>query len=161
MCKTKRLERSSKTTEFTPVFSDVVPNRLEDGRIYISLKYRTVIHKCACGCGSEINTPLHPTGWAFIYNGLSISLRPSVGNWSEECQSHYWIENNKVHWSRRWSTREILEERSNHRLEINRFFNSDDRMETDKEQGLLTKTSFVWKAWSWVSSKLLRRTNNL
>lgn len=154
MSKTKHLEPSSKTTEFIPVFTDVVPKPIEDGRIYISLKYRTVIHKCACGCGSEINTPLHPTGWAFVYNGLTVSLRPSVGNWSEECQSHYWIENNKVHWSRRWSTREILEERRNHRFEINRFFGSDDLMETDED--VLTKTWFVRRAWSWITSKLLR-----
>ena len=158
MCQTNRLERTSITTEFTPVFVDVVPKRLEDGLIYISQKYRTVVHKCACGCGSEINTPLHPTGWAFVYNGLTISLRPSVGNWSEECQSHYWIENNKVHWSRRWSTREILEERRNHQLEINRFFGSDDLMETDKDEDVTTKTWFIRRAWNWITSRLYRRT---
>lgn len=161
MCQTERLEQSSTTTEFTPVFVDVVPKCLEDGRIYISLKYRTVIHKCACGCGSEINTPLHPTGWAFEYNGLTVSLRPSVGNWSEECQSHYWIENNKVYWSRRWSTREILEERRNHKSEINQFFGSDDPMESERNEDEATKTWFIRRVWCWFNSKLLRRKNNL
>ena len=74
-----------------PSFVDIVPNDLEDGKLYISLKYRTVVHRCACGCGEEVNTPLHPTGWAITFDGATVDLWPSIGNWSEICQSHYWI----------------------------------------------------------------------
>jgi len=28
-----------------------------------------------------------------------ISLHPSIGNWSFECRSHYWIRNNQVVWA--------------------------------------------------------------
>ena len=64
----------------------------------MSLRYRTVAHLCACGCGVEVNTPLHPTGWAITYDGVNVSLRPSVGNWSEDCGSHYIIDKNRVRW---------------------------------------------------------------
>jgi hypothetical protein len=42
---------------------------LKDGIVYISLEYKTVLHKCACGCGSEISTPLTPRDWCLSYNG--------------------------------------------------------------------------------------------
>lgn len=79
-------------------FVDSVPNSLEFGTLYISMKYSTAIHLCICGCNNEVVTPFNTTsrGWTFIYNGESVSLYPSIGNWSFECQSHYWIKNNKV-----------------------------------------------------------------
>lgn len=33
-------------------------------------------------------------------------LRPSVGNWSFPCQSHYWIDNGRVRWAGRMSARQ-------------------------------------------------------
>lgn len=32
------------------------------------------------------------------YDGQSITLRPSIGNYSIPCQSHYYITENKVEW---------------------------------------------------------------
>ena len=39
--------------------------------------------------------------------GISISLEPSVGNWSLPCRSHYWIERNRVIWAKSWSRKKI------------------------------------------------------
>lgn len=91
----------------TPKFVDSVPDDLDEGVLYISMEYGTVLHKCCCGCGSEVNTPLSPTSWSLKYDGERISLSPSIGNWSFPCQSHYWIKKSAVVWDRRYSNEEI------------------------------------------------------
>jgi hypothetical protein len=88
-------------------FVEHVPDDLVDGMLYISIPYKTVIHKCCCGCGHEVVTPLNPTDWELTFNGENISLSPSIGNWSFPCQSHYWIRRSRVSWARRWSPEEI------------------------------------------------------
>ena len=80
-------------------FVDQVPEDPEDGVIYVSIPFSTVIHKCCCGCGHEVVTPLSPSGWQLIFDGESVSLRPSIGNEALPCRSHYWIRNNSVHWA--------------------------------------------------------------
>ena len=92
-------------------FVKSVPDTLESGVIYVSVEYATVIHKCCCGCGNEVVTPLSPTDWKLTFDGKSISLYPSIGNWSFKCQSHYWIKNNKVEWSPKWDKTEIAANR--------------------------------------------------
>jgi hypothetical protein len=77
-------------------FVDVVPATREDGKLYISIKYRTAIHSCFCGCGMKVVTPIRPTGWRLTYDGDAVSLHPSIGNWSFKCRSHYWIENSRA-----------------------------------------------------------------
>lgn len=84
-------------------FIKTVPEKLEDGILYVSVDYATVIHKCCCGCGGEVVTPLSPTDWKLTFDGTSISLSPSIGNWNFKCQSHYWINNNCVEWAPKWS----------------------------------------------------------
>ena len=91
----------------TPEFVEFIPTPLEEGKLYISCQYRTVLHLCACGCGTEICTPLHPTGWSLTFDGELVSLHPSVGNWSEECRSHYIIRNNRVVWGQDFPTDRI------------------------------------------------------
>jgi uncharacterized protein DUF6527 len=34
---------------------------------------------------------------------VSISLFPSIGNWSFPCRSHYWIDGGRVIWADEWS----------------------------------------------------------
>jgi len=92
-------------------FVEYVPDELEAGVIYVSITFATAIHRCCCGCGSEVVTPLSPTDWALTYDGESISLDPSVGNWGFPCKSHYWIERNRVIWAPPWTDREIAEGR--------------------------------------------------
>lgn len=111
---------------FQHKFVDYIPNKIEEGILYISLDYGAVIHKCACGCGSEVNTPLTPTGWKMIYNGEAISLKPSVGNWSFDCKSHYWITNNEVEWSLKWSDETISEVRAAEDSERKEYYRYKD-----------------------------------
>lgn len=84
-----------------PAFVDVVPDAhlMEPDVLYVSMAYATAIHKCACGCGREAVTPLAPDEWSLTYNGDTISLSPSIGNWGMECRSHYWVQANDIIWA--------------------------------------------------------------
>ena len=42
-------------------FVEGIPERLEEGVLYVSILYATAMHLCACGCGREVVTPLTPT----------------------------------------------------------------------------------------------------
>ncbi|HEY8659009.1 MAG TPA: DUF6527 family protein [Hanamia sp.] len=73
-----------------------VPDPMEEGILYVSIEYCTAMHKCVCGCGNEVVTPISPNDWQLTFNGNSISLSPSIGNWNFDCQSHYWIIENQI-----------------------------------------------------------------
>lgn len=77
-------------------YVEFIPTRLEEGRLYISRKYRTATHLCCCGCGMEVVTPLNPAKWQLSDHGAAVSLYPSIGNWSFPCRSHYWISHGRV-----------------------------------------------------------------
>ena len=79
-------------------FVKSVPKELEAGVLYISMEYRTAIHKCCCGCGEQVVTPFSPKRWKLKFDGKTVSLHPSIGNWSFQCRSHYWIKSNAVLW---------------------------------------------------------------
>lgn len=105
-------------------FVEYIPSELEERTIYVSMAFGTVAHRCCCGCGNEVVTPLAPTDWTLIYDGESISLDPSIGNWNFPCQSHYWIENNKVKWALQMSKEEIKKGRIHDRFAKAKYFES-------------------------------------
>lgn len=107
-----------RTQAFTHAFVEHAPDHLDPGVLYISLPYKTMLHLCACGCGHEVVTPLSPTGWALIFDGETVSLHPSIGNWSFACQSHYWIDHGRVRWSWKWSEERIARARANRSLRV-------------------------------------------
>ena len=92
-------------------FVEYVPSELEEGTLYISTTYATAVHRCCCGCGSKITTPLAPSEWSLTFDGETVSLSPSIGNWSFPCQSHYWIRRNRIDWAGRMSPEEIAQVR--------------------------------------------------
>ncbi len=85
-----------KAKSFKHAFVDSIPSTLQEGIIYVSLKHKIAAHLCACGCGHRIDTPLDPEEWKLTYDGETISLWPSIGNWDLPCRSHYFITNNKA-----------------------------------------------------------------
>lgn len=91
-----------------PVFVDSIPDKIDEGVLYISERYKTAIHKCCCGCGEEVVTPLLPADWSVRRTGSAVSLHPSIGNWSCACRSHYWIRANRVVAAAAMSERQIL-----------------------------------------------------
>ena len=72
-------------------FIEFRPKELEDGVLYISMEHNSVLHKCVCGCGELVVTPLSPSEWQIAFNGKSITLYPSIGNWNFdfECFHRY------------------------------------------------------------------------
>lgn len=95
-----------------PRFVDAMPATLDDGVLYVSMLFNTVVHRCCCGCGTRVVTPLSPVEWRLEYDGRAVSLYPSIGNHQYRCKSHYWIRQNRVEWSDAWTTREIDEGRA-------------------------------------------------
>jgi hypothetical protein len=108
-------------------FVTFIPDHLEDGIIYISMEYAVAIHKCCCGCGNEVVTPLSPTDWKLTFDGETISLYPSIGNWNFKCQSHYWIKNNEVEWAPKWTKEEIERGRKIEEQEKIRYYKGKKR----------------------------------
>lgn len=106
----------TRLTNISPQFVEFVPRTLEEGVIYVSITYKTAVHQCACGCGSKIVTPISPARWRFTYDGESVSLYPSIGNWSYRCESHYWIRGNRIVWAEKWSRQKIEVTRETERL---------------------------------------------
>lgn len=84
-----------------------MPNNLEFGVLYVSEEFGTAAHLCACGCGSKIRTPLGPTEWQVEETRTGPCLYPSVGNWQQACQSHYWIDRGEVIWADKWTPEQI------------------------------------------------------
>jgi hypothetical protein len=120
-------------TTLTHKFVEYIPDELDDGTIYISIAYATAAHKCCCGCGEEVVTPLSPTDWKLTFDGGTVSLFPSIGNWSFACQSHYWIERNRVRWAPCWSREEIAAGRAFDAQAKERRYNSADTSATSVE----------------------------
>jgi len=102
-------KRNRPHKRITHRFVEYMPPRgmLEEGVLYISIDYKSILHKCACGCGTEISTPLSPKDWQITFNGETVSLWPSVGNWSLPCRSHYVIKSNVVIWAEDWSDEKV------------------------------------------------------
>lgn len=103
-------------------FVDIIPNQLDEQVIYISLMYKTAVHLCVCGCNNEVVTPISPTDWSIRFDGDSISLDPSIGNWNFECKSHYWINNNEIVWCKDWNEDEIIEGRKGDKEAKKRYY---------------------------------------
>ena len=107
---------------FEHEFVGYIPDDLVNGKLYISVQFGTVAHLCACGCGEEVVTPLGPSEWKMVYDGVSISLEPSVGNWGFHCRSHYWIDRSEVRWARSFDALEIDRVRKENRARRDRYF---------------------------------------
>ena len=90
----------SKVTEVTYAFVDSAPKQLEPGKIYVSTKYRAIVHLCLCGCNEKVLLRLDPDDWSFTFDGRTISIHDSVGNVGLPCRSHYFVRRNRVIWLR-------------------------------------------------------------
>lgn len=83
--------------EILPVFVEFIPEKIEPGRIYISERFKTSSHLCACGCGELTVMPFGKGGWQFTKEAEGkVTFQPSIGNWKFKCRSHYYITRNKI-----------------------------------------------------------------
>lgn len=84
-----------------------MPAELQAGVLYVSERFSTAAHLCACGCGSKVRTPLGPTEWTVWATPDGPSVRPSIGNWQRPCRSHYVIDRGRILWAGEWTAAEI------------------------------------------------------
>lgn len=92
-------------------FVQHIPDHLESGVLYISMEFGTAAHSCCCGCGEEVVTPFTPTDWKMTFDGETISLWPSIGNWNLACRSHYVIDRGRIIEAGPWSDDQVAAER--------------------------------------------------
>lgn len=139
-------------SSITPAYVDTIPDRLEEGIFYICERYMTAAHKCCCGCGEEVVTPLSPADWSLRKSGNTVSLTPSIGNWSFACKSHYWISRNQVVWAGSMSQRQIDQVRARDNADKKAYIAAINRQ---KEQKARQASWFarIWQAFvNWCKS---------
>lgn len=134
------------------------PRELEPGVLYISMEYATAVHSCCCGCGERVVTPFTPTDWKMMFDGESVTLNPSVGNWNQDCRSHYVIERNRVIECGRWSDARIeAERRRDKRAKAAYFFSAPASEQLDElptaPAGDTAQTSGLWSRFRALFSK--------
>jgi Family of unknown function (DUF6527) len=139
-------------------FVEFIPEGLSEDTLYISIRFATASHLCCCGCRNKVVTPLHPTGWKLIFDGKTVSLSPSVGNWNFPCRSHYFIENNRIKWASRWSDEKIDAAKAYDRLAKDRYYsNRSDGDHAPRSRTEPSKCRPKKEFWSKLKSKFWSR----
>ena len=140
-----------------PSFVEHLPESLEPGKLYVSIDFASTVHLCCCGCQSEVIAPLSPTDWKMTYDGVNVSMHPSIGNWSLACRSHYVIRNGKVRWAGAWSDEQIARGRQNDKNSKRRYYSEDQEpklkdvviaAQTGQTDG--TKKGLLTKFFGWM-----------
>lgn len=103
-------------------FVEEIPTLLVEGILYVCIPFRTAVHLCPCGCRNKVVTPIKPARWHLTFDGDTVSLSPSIGNWQIPCRSHYWIRNDRIRWSRGWSDAEIEEGRERDARQLRDYY---------------------------------------
>ena len=139
-CRPARIE----TLTYVPVVH--IPEDIEDGKLYVSDEFEVATHRCCCGCGEEVVTPLHPTGWSLKVEEGQATMKPSIGNWSFACRSHYWIREGRIVWASDMSQEEI---------ECGRAQDREEREEYYERQRRLPNRIRRWFRWAffWIYKK--------
>lgn len=128
----------------TPVYVDVIPEVLDNGKLYICERYKIVVHRCCCGCSEEVVTPLSPADWSLRRHGDRVSLSPSIGNWKFPCRSHYWIQKNKIVWARTMTQTKIKRIQKRDALDKQRYIAAINRQK-DRRTKLVTIITQAWR----------------
>ena len=119
-----------------------MPKELEVGVLYVSEEFGAAAHLCACGCGSKIRTPLSPTEWCLEETDRGPTLRPSVGNWQQKCQSHYLITRGEINWANKWAPEQIIAGRRDEEERLCAYYKTLD----DQRDGVLRRF------WKWLKN---------
>ena len=119
-----------------------MPKQLEPGILYVSKRFGTAAHLCACGCSAKIRTPLGPTEWALKETPSGPSLWPSVGNWQQACRSHYIIQAGRIVWALKWDPEQIAAGRLD-----------EERRRKEYYEAMYGKPGLLTRLWHWLKSQ--------
>lgn len=140
-----------KREAITHTFVEFIPDQLDEGTLYVSIPFATAVHRCFCGCGREVVTPLSPTDWKMTFDGKTVSLDPSVGSWNIPCKSHYWIRQNKIVWAGRWTDNEITGARvQERRLKDEYFMAQNDAAPAESGTSRERRPSLARRIRRWI-----------
>ncbi len=132
-------------------FVDSIPkaDAIEEGHLYISLKYNMTSHRCASGCGQLVPLPLSPADWSLTYNGDTVSLSPSIGNGVLACHSHYFIRDSHIIWASDMSASQARQQQAADAELLKRHI--EERAENQY------KMSFFKRVLAWLRGIIERR----
>jgi hypothetical protein len=123
-----------------------MPDELRPGVLYVSKEFETAHHLCACGCGAKIRTPLGPTEWTLDETLRGPTLWPSIGNWQQACQSHYWIRKGGIVWAEKWTPQQIARGRQA----------EEHRRTTYYEKLYGERPNLLARVWRWLMALIGR-----
>lgn len=89
--------RTLKKVTIKPVTVDYIPDKKDmiQDEIYISVKYKTAVHLCLCGCGNLSVTPfMDSDDWRVNLNNKGLTIIPSILNLNCPNRYHYIIMDN-------------------------------------------------------------------
>ena len=122
--------------------------------LYISMDYATAAHSCCCGCGEQVVTPFTPHDWQMTFDGETISIWPSIGNWDYACHSHYVVRRSRVIEADPWSDEEIGAGRVKDREAKKRFYSmAADQVPAAMPQPADKLQRVLSRIKSWVVSR--------
>lgn len=119
-----------------------MPKELTPGVLYVSEEFGAAAHLCACGCGSKIRTPLGSTEWTLEETDSGPTLCPSIGNWQQACQSHYWIYRGEIIWSDKWTPEQIAAGRRGEEERRRTYYDALERQ----------RSGVLRRFWQWLKS---------
>lgn len=144
-------------TQLEHSFVQYIPEQLDPGVIYISMDYATAAHSCCCGCGEQVITPFMPTDWKMTFDGETISLWPSIGNWNFPCRSHYIIRHSRVLGAEPWEDKQV--ERGRQRDKNRKQKHYDEKNQCDNRPPIppVTPGSENVGFWDRIKKKVRKR----
>jgi hypothetical protein len=83
-----------------------------------------------------------PTDWSLEISAAGPSLYPSVGNWQQACQSHYWIRGGVIVWAEAWTPEQIEMGRAGENARSRAYY--DELHRTARSPGRLAR------GWAWI-----------
>ncbi|MBL6612432.1 MAG: hypothetical protein ISS15_21260 [Alphaproteobacteria bacterium] len=132
--------------QLTHRFVEDMPEVLDPGVLYVSMRYALALHLCCCGCGREVSTPFSPAQWKLLFDGDTVSLSPSVGNWNLPCRSHYFHDRGKVIESYSWSEKDVVRGQKRDRRARDSYYGKD--MAPDVHAAPSSKPDHrTWRTW--------------
>ncbi|HEY8948348.1 MAG TPA: DUF6527 family protein [Rhizomicrobium sp.] len=147
---TTKTPRSKPDRAIVHEFVEFIPDKLAPDTVYVSIEFATAVHSCFCGCGTKVVTPINPTGWHLQFDGDTISLWPSVGNWNFRCQSHYWVRNDRVVWALPMSRAEIERGRTRDRQLRNQYFGNSPEAAIPPAAPKNKRSTMLSRLFSWL-----------
>jgi hypothetical protein len=136
----------------TPQQVELAPRPLIPGVLYVSQKYRVIIHLCCCGCGEKVVTPLSPAEWQLTLHEGVATLQPSIGN-ATACRSHYWIRQNRVVWVPNMTNQQIALVQERDRASLETMFARRRHGGGQPRSVLHMIGAALRSVWEWLSGR--------